>query len=217
MAINWFEGGRRITFLLQAIVALGGIAYVLLDGSGREAVFETRNPDQNFQLTFEPCRYPDISRALDLAGTTRSNPPVLLCFREAPQGGGIMYRFAREDPEQPVAPPPTYDPEGPPPLVRTARMNRYYYVLPSYDVRVMNYIDRRIDRFREAGTYQEVVDNYATQIWVRAYWARVKEALPWVVGFIIGIALVTSVLGWIIRGFAGIPSGKDFRSSPNDN
>lgn len=41
--------------------------------------------------------------------------------------------------------------------------------------------------------------------------SRIEEAAPVVFGSILFLWIFAAVIGWIIRGFAGIPSGQDFR------
>ena len=45
--------------------------------------------------------------------------------------------------------------------------------------------------------------------WMQA----IDDAFPWVAGMIIFVWVFTAVLGWIVRGFAGVPQGRDFRES----
>lgn len=134
--MNWFEGGRRISYLIQGLIAAGGLAYVLFASTGNGVTFEVTYPTENFRLTYQPCAYPDISRNVGykVEFNEGDGRDVELCFRSGPNG--IFYR--------------TYTIDPPPPMVGNGTMPRPIMSVPAdpYDDRVQAYIDRRIMRFR---------------------------------------------------------------------
>jgi hypothetical protein len=86
MAVNWFEGGRRITTLFQWLVGLGFVGYVLSASASDTILFETNHPSGAFSYTDELCEFPSIKRSQPPAifpdGKKRK---VALCFR--PESG----------------------------------------------------------------------------------------------------------------------------------
>lgn len=211
MAVNWFEGGRRITGLLQASVALVGAFYVLFGSSGNAVVFETRSPDQNFQLTFEPCRYPDLTRNIGYKVELRRGDArdIELCFRQ--DINGILYR---DYPAPVVVMPPPLTMRGEPPRPPQPPP-RYFLAGAAFSPEVQAYVDERVDVFRHARyEWESIARDSLLQGKLWRIWYRLKEAWPWVFGLAFGLWIFASTIGWIIRGFAGIPSGKDFRAHP---
>jgi len=51
----------------------------------------------------------------------------------------------------------------------------------------------------------------ALQLWHRAWWSGALRIVGVGVGGWLTLSIITSVIGWIVRGFFGIPSGKDKR------
>lgn len=214
MAINWFEGGRRITTLLQALVGLAGAAYVFL-GNSEGVTFQVSRPDENFALTYEKCDFPDQIRSFGPVeiepGTSRY---VRLCFRTSRQGL-IAYRrgpdavVVRLNVLPRAGTPPTARGIAPRPPTRS-----YYYVDP-HSYAATEYMERRLYIFRQADTYRAVASRHLNALEMWGYWSRFTEALPFVLGFVFGLWILSSIIGWIIRGFSGIRSGSDFRDQPS--
>ena len=213
MAVNWFEGGRRITRLLQALV-LGGSAIAVFFGGGGQTrvIFETFNPDQNFRLTMKPCRAGDRSYTLD---GINGGPGIELCFRHARRAGDIMFRHANEVPVFIVPVSTRSRPRGePPPLARRpVPTQRYYWVANRYSGQVDSYVRHRADIFSRSTEGREIARNNAWRASLWAFWERLKDVLPWAFGLVVALAIISATIGWIVRGFAGVPTGKDFREA----
>lgn len=210
MAINWFEGGRRISQLFIGLTVASGLAYVAFAATP-SVMFSTAAPDEPWQLSTKKCEYPSAEKYLhhfDFGdGDSRS---VKLCF-EASIKEKIPYASAPE----PDAPPSVITPrtDGPPPIIRTGSVQKWYYLGSGFDDAVEAYIDKRTAEFELTPERQ----NQARASLRSAYWQSrynaLSEALPFVGGISLFIWLFTIVTGWIIRGFAGVPSGKDFKNS----
>ena len=210
MAINWFEGGRRITKLLSIIVFVIGIGYVVIESRSDYVTFETTNPDRPWSFTTADCSYPDQSQIIERGIYLKREKDVELCFREI--DGGILYKFSGYQEDQVIpgvvrTPPPLS--AGPP------RQTPLYYKLDGYTPEVIAYMAERKRSFVVSSEmFNAARDNQWKKKWLRK-WHRFEEALPWVMGIVFGLWLVTFALGWIIRGFAGIPSGQDFKPKAN--
>lgn len=94
----------------------------------------------------------------------------------------------------------------PPPL-----FSKWFTTAPKYSSQLDNYVAQRMRSF-----YMTLeLRNKALKRQSSAHWeARKKmfgEIYRWVTGFCIALWLLTAALGWIIRGFAGIPHGQDFK------
>ncbi len=195
MAVNWFEGGRRISALFQWAVLIAGGSYVLFGGGENTVMFETKNPEDGFHLTFQPCNYPDWPRSLENKLSFDGDPHrVTLCFRS--DMGGVPYVTYKLD----VYPERTDDP-----LVST------YMVGKPYEQHVTAYMDKRFEAFRADMGWHEAAEGSLWRGRLARLWQRMKEAFPWALGGAFAIWLFTFVIGWVARGFAGIPSGRDFR------
>ncbi len=104
MAINWFEGGRRITWLLMAIPAMIG-GYNAYDHSPDRVEFFTASPrdgwhfDDNPFSKFSPNRCAKTEYLTDFQikeGLVRS---LALCFKPNEQGK-IVYFSPKEETER---------------------------------------------------------------------------------------------------------------------
>lgn len=214
MAINWFEGGRRISQLFMGIVVAGGIGYVLLGGSTNRVTFETFSPDSPWTYTTKPCSYPDYEHYLDQQFYIgKGKQPVSLCYRT--QDDKILYARAKEV-VRPVFNP--YPVGSPPPVGSKSMAKEWtYYTDTPYSPAVESYRLERANSFKPSpAEWEKAEDEFWTIKWKRG-WERFSEAVPFVAGGLFAIWLLTTILGWIIRGFAGIPAGQDFKRIANEN
>lgn len=204
MAINWFEGGRRITKLIGGAVALGGLLYVVIDNRTDYVTFETDSPDTPWAYTTAYCDYPDRSQTIENGIFLKRSMDVQLCFRETE--GSLLYKFAgyQEDQQKPnnVRVPPRVGGPAKTPL---------YYQADSYSAEATAYMLERKDNFVLTPQMRAAAsDQQWKKSWI-ARWDRFGEAFKWVAGINFGLIVITFAIGWIVRGFAGIPTGRDFK------
>lgn len=204
MGINWFEGGRRIVLLIVALIAIGGAAGVIASSSDDRVVIETSRPDQPFAWTLKRCRYPDFAKEWPQPAEFKPGDPrtVIACFR-ANQNGKILvglgtpYHAAR-------------------PVKDVSKAERIAHQRPVeadyYSDAVESYAVGRMNHFRFTPGQWQAIRQGQWKISVLRFFERVNETLPWVIGLILGTVAISFVVGWLVRGFAGIPSGRDFRS-----
>lgn len=204
MAINWFEGGRRVFALFSVLILLGGAAYAIFAGGDNRVILETSSPSDAFHWTLKGCNYPDQEKAWDGKAEFKSGDPriVAACFR-VNKNGKLWYDFG---PEQQMQLDPING-KAPPPL-----KYRKMLEVDTYTDAADAYMDRRMKEYKPTRAQFDAIGKDQWMIaWVN-FWDRVREAAPWVAGLLFGLWVLTTALGWIIRGFAGIPSGKDFRT-----
>lgn len=222
MAINWFEGGRRISKLVIGISLLGGVVFVFASGPA-ELTFVTEGPGEPWKVSSKECGYESASRYLndiDLGGSQRVS--ATLCFTPL-VGGEIPYavaptpRAAQEKYDASVSRLEAEDKArsargDPPPLRVNPIPPKWYFTGSKFDEAVSTYIDKRRNTFflmtpslrREAREMQKSAQ-------VRGWRKAADEALPVVAAIALFIWIFTVVMGWIVRGFAGISRGNDFR------
>jgi len=223
--VNWFEGGRRISKLLMVVV-LGIGAFILIATTADTATFFTSGPDQPWRFQAKACQYPNDSRSVSDVDVSAAGENVELCF-ETLQNGKIPYavapepagaaqvrkkREARESAEA-VAEDKVLMARGQPPPIRTVDLPRWYYGGNMFDDQVVSYEDEREKSFRLTPEMaRQVRESSSSRLWA-ARSEAFRSGAPWVFGVIAFIWVFTAVIGWIVRGFAGVPMGADFRTS----
>ena len=207
MAINWFEGGRRISHLFMGVAAVCGAGYVLFGASEDRLTFETANAGDGWHFTTKSCDYPDNEEFLDASymidGKSR---PASLCFRT--QDEKLLYMAAKPIELKTVG----HAPKG-----MKAPVFTPYYTTDPYSMEARSYIVERARTFVPPAKEMEQARSDFWKIKWKRGWERANEATPWVFGGMFGIWLLTTILGWIIRGFAGIPAGRDFKPAPAEH
>ncbi|XAP78261.1 hypothetical protein ABC955_00320 [Citromicrobium bathyomarinum] len=215
MAINWFEGGRRISKLCMGIVVAVGAATVLWRNDP-DPVLSSRGPTMPWFVSPDSCPENAYVRYLWDYDWGGNDPGLRLCFLPLPNGS-IPYAVAptppdelereaqdKRDNEMRMA-------NGEPPKLTI--QSPWFYGAPEYDERVQSYVSGSISNLRitpELAT--RLRDSMSTVRWNDRKKAF-NEALPWVAGICGFLWAFTFAMGWIIRGFAGIPTGQDFKPS----
>lgn len=242
MSINWFEGGRRITWLIIAITAAIG-AY--------NAFFEYRQPALQFS-TGSPrdAWHPTLAAAASSPGWGQAS---LVCAREeflsgfeikpglirdvslcflADEAGDIVYLSAAEETKylqrveaaiaQASAAQKLDDARA---LALEASRLRHNMkmaqaksaqglTLEETEAEVSNYVAQRVADFSVTPAALATIEKELPRIERERFVSHVREVLSIAAYFIGGFWLFSFVIGWIVRGFAGIPRGWDFRTGP---
>jgi hypothetical protein len=76
-----------------------------------------------------------------------------------------------------------------------------------YSDAVQAYIDRRAEAFVLTPVDQQA----AREEWRRQWWKNIRNGVLFAIGGWIALSLLQVMLGWIVRGFLGIPWGLDRR------
>jgi hypothetical protein len=82
------------------------------------------------------------------------------------------------------------------------------------DADVSSYVARRVAEFEIDPDTAAKIDKELPRIEREAFFEHAKEVLLIAAYFAGGFWIFSFIMGWIIRGFAGIPKGHDFRPKP---
>jgi hypothetical protein len=212
MGVNWFEGGRRILALLVGLIIIGAALFVFFGGGDNPVVLETNAPDQRLHWTLKGCDYPDVSQDWSNPTSFGGSEPrrVVACYRAKPNGK-VIYAFGPQheiDLHLPQIPG-----EGPPPKLKVRKIYDGDYLASEVDT----YVEARRDAFQFTYRETQEIGSGLWKIGVVRWAERVTLAIPWVLGSIFGIWVLAMAFGWLVRGFAGIPSGQDFKTGDQGN
>lgn len=235
MRVNWFEGGRRITKLCIAISALVGAYNSYFEFNPPILEFSTASPRDSWAPSLVPsdatewaktplvCAHSEDLRNFEIKpGLVRN---VSLCFLSNDEGKIIYYSGQEEANrlkklEDAVSRAKASDePEKARLLseeaarVRTKLSKEGLYELSGspYHPEVKGYIDQRAAEFEITSPMLPAIDKHLRLVEKEALLMHIKEMLAISAYFIGGFWLFSLVIGWIVRGFAGIPRGQDFR------
>lgn len=185
MKFNVFEGARRIVLLLQGIFVLAALGIGFFDDPYVRLVYETRYPNEPFSLAKnQECDYSnDDSESIERQSTSGDEINITLCYRGSLfSGGNILIPFKLEDDEK-VWGNEKHSTE----VSEYTKMRTASFVLPP-----------------------DAHDEYRKVWWKKKFenaWGGVKIA---VVGYL-SILIFSFSVGWVVRGFLGIPRGQDYR------
>lgn len=192
--------------MLAGLIIIGTACYLFFGGGDNQVVVETSSPSERFQWTLKDCRYPDVDKEWGGTVEFKAGDPrsVTACFR-AGNNGQIAYALGTNhasmmkggDKDLPI------------------RYNELIYGSP-FSEEVDGYMAARMNAFRFTSEEQKAIGDAQWKIGMTHFCQRAMDAFPWLVGLIIGLSVISAGLGWMIRGFAGVPSGQDFRSDENN-
>lgn len=196
MNINVFEGARRIAMLMAGFWAIGVVAVNFWERETRvKMVFPVRGPGLAWtrvapSKTYSECELDDASESQ--SATTNAGTPVsvTLCFK------AMKFKDDR------MLVPYRVDEKG------------MWWGATSYSDDVKKYTKDVAQNFHLSKADEEWADS---QLWpIR--WRKVKKASAWLFGGLLVLWMFTAIVGWIARGFFGIPSGRDSRpeKAPED-
>lgn len=191
MRLNVFAGARRIALLIAILWGIGALVVTWLQEPVIELRYTIAWPGESPVRTSQDCQNEE-ARKWKRIRTARGTPiDLALCFK------------AKETREE----------KGDAPWLRGAILIPYrvepqtghWWGAAPHSSEVSAYTQRAADDFTLAKTDQEWADEQ--------YWpARSKQMMVgvgWLIGGWIVLWIATFVIGWIVRGFAGIPMGKD--------
>lgn len=202
MTINWFEGGRRIVSVLAGLIILGSAFYLFFGGGDNRVIVETSSPSERLHWTLKGCTYPDMDKDWDGTVEFSAGDPrrVTACFR-AGTNGQILYALGPKQSfmmkvrgkDFPVS------------------YNQMIYG-GQFSDEVGGYITARMNAFKFTPEETQAIGAAQWKIGVVRFCKRAGDAFPWVAGLIVGLWIIAAGIGWMIRGFAGVPSGNDFKT-----
>lgn len=183
MAFNVFEGARRLAYVLTA-VAIGGTGFHIWEFSNLPATARYEvTPFEDPVLLVGGCvNDEDIKRVIS-RHISSTSVSVTLCFpKHKLDNGSSFYVWKQTDGK-------IYG--------NTGTTNDLFA-----------YIDRESAAFSipEKDT-QSIRTMHRSEIWV-----EVRETLAFLAGLLVAFWLLVFAIGWIVRGFFGIPRGRDSRT-----
>ena len=186
MAINVFAGARRIALLISAVAALGTLIALWASPPYVGIKVQVTHPQAPFALTEDECPWDSARHYFTTKLRGERSIGVDLCMKSMDFHGAQLIPYR----------------------VDAAGM---IYGAASYSDEVDAYEKELKKRFQLSPADLKAVDKITSQRDTRAW----KDGL-----FYLSIALgvfwaAVWGIGWIVRGFTGIPMGKDHR--PTDN
>ncbi len=209
MTINWFEGGRRVVAAIGTLIALGALLY-LFAGDSDDIILESSSPHQRFHWTLNTCNHPDLEKVWNYATEFEPGKPrrVVMCFK-AKSNGNIDYV------KDPVT--ETTLPTRPETSPVPSTMLPPTFAASSSSPEVERYALMRMKSFEFTRREFEAIAAEQWKIRILQLCERAMETLQWVVGLILGLWIVATGMGWLTRGFAGIPNDRDFKVGKLDD
>lgn len=191
MKINIFEGSRRIALLIGGIWAIGVIGTfgdTWSEDTAVKMVFAVPSPGQPAtrdtpESEYSECAFKDHSESRYFVTSSGTRVRAILCFK------------AREFRDGQMLIPYKVDSTGA--LWGDRR----------YSDNVSTYTKKVADSFRLSKQYEHWADS---QLWPTRL-QRFKVVVAFLFGGLIALWIFTAVVGWIVRGFLGIPRGKDLK------
>jgi inorganic pyrophosphatase len=226
MKVNIFAGARRLASVAAALGVVGIVTGAALSRPYPTAKFSIAQYGAT-PSSVEGCGADDAYGSYET--TTSDNKPakILLCFRQSEMFGGtrmVTYMEMKSSEEESTAI------ETQRSDVRKALLNaekvgatedagklraylakldngsaEYFKGLPADSAEVKKYMQQVADRLKRADSTQKVIDaayrNDVVDVW--------KFAAMQVAVFLVGGFLAVTCIGWVVRGFMGIPLRED--------
>ena len=182
---NIFEGCRRIALLLK-VVYLVGVAVVSYGQSPYVSLeFFTSRPNEPFvQRPNAECdTTADSYEYVTREFAQGKTVSVQLCFKAVRSDNGrLLIPF-------------TVEPSG------------RWWGNEKYSSDVRNYTSARSREFSLSAEDRDI----ASRLWAEQRSRNVRDAFLFAVGGWIALSVLQALIGWIVRGFLGIPAGQDRR------
>lgn len=184
MALNIFEGARRVTKLIAVLWLLGWITAAFFQGPPYiQASYSVSFPNPPVHKDTDCKSGEDASTYLDVRTKKGTKASVKICF--------IAMRASNGETVVPYA----------------IQGNGWVGKSP-YTTEVRAYTERVKTNFILDKDTEEWIDK---QVWPDRLSQMGQGALIAIIG-LVALWVVSWSIGWIVRGFMGVPRGKDFRS-----
>jgi hypothetical protein len=181
--MNIFEGARRVAILIAGFIVIGGA--IAIYNIAPHVVINYKV--LNFGIA--PLKIDACNELVDAKRYNSHVTPngrefsIRTCFKSSRADDGRLLIPYAEAPNNMIY------------------MNsEYSNEVRAYTEAVANAITPTADDFKEADA------EYTRQVWTKRF-----EGLSWLIGGLLAYWLGVRIVGWIVRGFMGIPSGQDYR------
>jgi hypothetical protein len=184
--MNIFEGARRIAILIFCFIFLGGII----------AIYDMRpNVVIKYRILFfgaTPLKIDGCDEVFDAKRYNKYTTPngrpfsIRTCFKASKADNGRLLIPYADAP------------------------NNMVYMNSEYSDEVRSYTESVADSIAPTSSdFEEADAEYIRQAWVGRL-----QGLAWLIGGLFAYWMAVRTIGWVVRGFMGIPSGYDYRISP---
>lgn len=186
MAINLFEGARRIMKLVIAIITLTGL-YVTVDSKPEiKLVYEIPFVGMEaLRLDGDDCKTYDDKETTYSVTQMGNQYELILCFKAHRTDNGKMAIPYEVD-----------------------VVNKKWMGADEYDDKVIQYTRSIKNSFSVSAADEQFVN--------KQYWPKKLKAILIPLGItvlsVIVFWILCWIIGWIVRGFAGIPMGQDSKN-----
>ncbi len=183
MTFNIFEGARRVALLIGGIAVVGTLIILAIDDPYISIRYSVNHPNGAFVRMQESCPSDARQHYFSSRISTGESVSVDLCLLASSYGEDRLIPYFLDE-------------KG---MVWGAR---------SYSSEVSDYARKLENRFKFAASDEEFLKKKISQ--------RHREDLISGLGYLVaGLAIFAGVvwgIGWIVRGFLGIPHGMDKRT-----
>lgn len=185
MHINMFQGGRRVAALLAALATIVVLLIAATSHPYLSINYQQSGVDQPPVRTDESCPTEASSDYFSASTPEHHTVYITLCLLTMPSGKN----------EQQLVPYKT-DASG------------TVWGAPAYSSQVSSYASNTQSRFVLSAADGSWADSQIS----RRYWSNWFHSIGYLaVGLLIFWAIVWAI-GWVVRGFAGVPPGQDHRT-----
>ncbi|HLG57121.1 MAG TPA: hypothetical protein VI485_17405 [Vicinamibacterales bacterium] len=188
MRINIFEGTRRIMRLVMVLWVIAAASFVYIENEPR-LIYSTVMPERAFALTDE-CPFSAQERSVTRDVDGYPGVYIRLCFLPT------SYLDPKEGTDQIVFKIDTKDGET------------WWTSGDKYSADVTGYMNQRTAAFKLDPSDAKARASLRAQMW-----KNYRNGALIIVGGVVVLFVLQFVMGWIVRGFAGIPMGQDSRPS----
>lgn len=182
MAINIFEGARRIALLFAAIVIIGTLIWSFTYKPYISVDYSIDQPDGAFLRTKKTCPSDAGQNYFSTKTSTGEEVSINLCLLAMSFGD-------RKDRLIPYK----VDKQG------------IIWGAVSYSSEVSDYEKTLEENFRLPLKDEKSILSDISQ----TYWKEITEAFGYLIGGLVIFSIAVWAIGWIVRGFLGIPRGMD--------
>lgn len=183
--MNVFEGARRVALFFGGCIVAAGVGTVALDKPWHLGYVEIAHLGANPKWTDDCNISQDASESVPVKLESGHSGSLTLCFRASESSHGRM-------------------------LVPYEEMGEDF-------VRMAGPYSSEVSEYKEAYARKFDPSAFADEL-ESGYWSKraetAKTSAQWTIGALFVGYLAVCVIGWVARGFMGIPSGRDQRPAP---
>lgn len=205
MAINMFEGARRIAKLVAGVGVLWYCGYVLMESPHVTIWYSVGWPgDAPILVKERTC--PESKMDYRSYVPTSSGKKVSLdfCFiKQIASDGSKVVFYKRDDTVPDLSKLSTEELKA----RAKSKEERRYWGNSDYSTEVTDYTNRTINAF----VIPKADEAWIESQWWSARWMDIRDATLGLLGGLATLWAFTWATGWIVRGFMGIPRGQDRR------